>query len=64
MKFSLSLTRLALFFAIFLAEISALSLENQAAIQELSTMLQTAEEADKANMIINESELSGAEMNK
>ena len=24
----------------------------------------TAEEADKANMIINESELSGAEMNK
>jgi len=62
MKFSI--TRIALYFAIFLAHISALSLESQATIQELSSMLQTAEEADRANVIINESELSGAEMNK
>jgi hypothetical protein len=62
MRFSLS--KIALYFAIILAQISALTLDNRANSQELGTLLQTAEEADRANMIINESDLSGAEMNK
>ena len=62
MKFSF--IKIAICLTIFIAQITALSLANQAKVEELSTLLQTAEEADRANMIIKESDLSGAEMNK